>query len=121
DPVVPRCPLMAIRVYMGSRRRPRHNRCNRLAWPLRFPSVSGNLREVGLRRHRPAHPTGRGSLMTEPKNYLMDMDGVLVRGAQIIPGAVEFIQRLRDRGRKFMVMTNNPMYTPGDLAYRLRI
>ncbi len=26
------------------------------------------------------------------ENYLMDMDGVLVRGTQLIPGAAEFIE-----------------------------
>lgn len=54
------------------------------------------------------------------KNYLIDMDGVLVSGRQPIPGAPEFIQRLRERKRKFLILTNNPMYTPGDLAHRLQ-
>ncbi len=55
------------------------------------------------------------------KNYLIDMDGVLVRGTHIIPGAADFIGRVRARGGKFLVLTNNPIYTPGDLAHRLRI
>jgi NagD protein len=54
-----------------------------------------------------------------PKNYLIDMDGVLVRGSQPVPGANEFIQRLRAAGAKFLVLTNNPLYTPRDLAARL--
>lgn len=54
------------------------------------------------------------------KNYLIDMDGVLVSGRKPIPGAPEFIQRLRERERKFLILTNNPMYTPGDLAHRLQ-
>lgn len=58
--------------------------------------------------------------MTQPKNYLMDMDGVLVRGRTMIPGADEFIQRLRNREAKFLVLTNNSRYTPRDLAHRLR-
>ncbi|GAB4434285.1 MAG: HAD-IIA family hydrolase [Chloroflexi bacterium OHK40] len=53
------------------------------------------------------------------KNYLIDMDGVLVRGSQPVPGANEFIQRLRERGARFLVLTNNPLYTPRDLAARL--
>lgn len=53
------------------------------------------------------------------KNYLIDMDGVLVRGSQPVPGANEFIQRLRERELRFMVLTNNPLYTPRDLAARL--
>ena len=41
--------------------------------------------------------------MTHPKNYLIDMDGVLVRGRTTIPGADEFIQRLIDRQAQFLV------------------
>ena len=54
------------------------------------------------------------------KNYLIDMDGVLVRGASIIPGAPQFIERLRTCGCKHLILTNNPLYTPGDLAHRLQ-
>ncbi len=54
------------------------------------------------------------------KNYLIDMDGVLVKGTNPIPGADRFIGRLKERGARFMVMTNNPMYTPRDLAHRLQ-
>jgi NagD protein len=57
--------------------------------------------------------------MATIKNYLIDMDGVLVRGSQPVPGANEFIQRLRAAGRPFLVLTNNPLYTPRDLAARL--
>ena len=51
--------------------------------------------------------------------YLMDMDGVLVRGTQLIPGADEFIARLRQRGVPFLILTNNSLYTPRDLQVRL--
>jgi NagD protein len=52
--------------------------------------------------------------------WLMDMDGVLVREEQPIPGADAFLARLRERGIPFLVLTNNSMYTPRDLAARLR-
>jgi NagD protein len=55
----------------------------------------------------------------QPKNYLIDMDGVLVRGHTPIPGADGFLSRLKDRGAEFLILTNNPMYTQNDLAYRL--
>ena len=55
------------------------------------------------------------------KNYLIDMDGVLVRGDTVIPGAAAFIESLRDRGIPFLVLTNNPLYTPGDLSHRLSV
>jgi NagD protein len=55
-----------------------------------------------------------------PKNYLIDMDGVLIRGKTLIPGADEFIQRLHDRGSKFLLLTNNSKRTPRDLAFNLK-
>ena len=54
------------------------------------------------------------------KNFIIDMDGVLVQGNRIIPGADQFINRLREQGRKFLLLTNNPVYTPRDLAHRLQ-
>ena len=50
----------------------------------------------------------------------MDMDGVLVREHQAIPGADLFIGRLREKGLPFLVLTNNSIYTPRDLAARLQ-
>ncbi|RBQ16040.1 TIGR01457 family HAD-type hydrolase [Spongiactinospora rosea] len=52
--------------------------------------------------------------------WLSDMDGVLVKEGQPVPGAAEFIARLRESGRRFLVLTNNSIYTPRDLAVRLR-
>ena len=47
------------------------------------------------------------------------MDGVLVHEQQPIPGAGEFIEALRTSGRRFLVLTNNSIYTPRDLRARL--
>jgi NagD protein len=52
--------------------------------------------------------------------WLMDMDGVLVREEQAIPGAGAFLDRLRELGRPFLVLTNNSSWTPRDLSARLR-
>jgi NagD protein len=57
----------------------------------------------------------------EIRSWLMDMDGVLVHEEQAIPGAADFVGRLRDRGTPFLVLTNNSIYTRRDLAARLRI
>jgi NagD protein len=57
----------------------------------------------------------------EIRSWLMDMDGVLVHEEHAIPGAADFIGRLRDRGTPFLVLTNNSIYTRRDLAARLRI
>jgi NagD protein len=61
--------------------------------------------------------------MTERKPieyWLMDMDGVLVHEGQPVPGAGEFIGRLGEAGRRYLVLTNNSIYTPRDLSARLR-
>ena len=58
--------------------------------------------------------------MQPPKSYILDMDGVLVSGRTMIPGADGFIKRLEKRSARYLVLTNNPIYTPGDLAHRLR-
>ena len=57
--------------------------------------------------------------MNPIESWLMDMDGVLVREEHPIPGADRFLQRLRERAEPFLVLTNNSMYTPRDLAARL--
>ena len=54
------------------------------------------------------------------KNFLIDMDGVLVHGANMVPGADKFIQRLVDEKHKFSILTNNSKYTTRDLAHRLK-
>ena len=56
----------------------------------------------------------------EIATWLMDMDGVLVHESRAIPGAAEFLDRLREAGRPFLVLTNNSIYTQRDLAARLR-
>ena len=53
------------------------------------------------------------------KSFLIDMDGVLVHGTNPIPGATDFINRLKEEKRKFLILTNNPLYTTRDLAHRL--
>ncbi|MET9020790.1 HAD-IIA family hydrolase [Actinopolymorpha sp. NPDC004070] len=48
------------------------------------------------------------------------MDGVLVYEGQPVPGAPEFVARLRESGKRFLVLTNNSIYTARDLSARLR-
>jgi len=51
--------------------------------------------------------------------WLTDMDGVLVHEGAALPGAADFLRRLAERGRRFLVLTNNSIFTPRDLAARL--
>ena len=50
---------------------------------------------------------------------MSDMDGVLVHEGKLIPGADTFVDRLRAAGTPFLVLTNNSIFTPRDLRYRL--
>lgn len=52
---------------------------------------------------------------------LMDMDGVLIQEDHAIPGAAELLGRLGELKIPFLVLTNNSMYTPRDLAARLAV
>jgi NagD protein len=55
----------------------------------------------------------------ETQAYLMDMDGVLILEDQLVPGADAFVRQLQTDGNPFLVLTNNSIYTPRDLAARL--
>ena len=52
--------------------------------------------------------------------WLTDMDGVLVHENIPVPGAAEVIERWREQGVPFLVLTNNSIFTPRDLSARLR-
>ena len=52
--------------------------------------------------------------------YLIDMDGVIYKGSEIIPGAPEFISYLQDTGTPYLFLTNNSTYTPLDVVVKLR-
>ncbi len=54
------------------------------------------------------------------ESWLTDMDGVLVHEGQPVPGAPEFVNRLRASGKPFLILTNNSIYTARDLQARLR-
>jgi NagD protein len=54
------------------------------------------------------------------KAYLSDMDGVLIRGSRTIPGAVEFVEKLKALNTPFLVLTNNSRFTPRDQQARLQ-
>jgi NagD protein len=65
---------------------------------------------------------GQAGAMSERRPvhcWLTDMDGVLVHEQRPLPGAAEFIQALQQNGRRFLVLTNNSIFTPRDLRARL--
>lgn len=52
--------------------------------------------------------------------YLIDMDGVIYRGTQVIDGAQEFIASLRRENIPFRFMTNNSQRSRLDVATKLQ-
>ena len=74
-------------------------------------------------RLRPPRPPGRITRMSDDPRpvhtWLTDMDGVLVHEEEPIPGGPEFIEALKTSGLRFLVLTNNSIYTPRDLRARL--
>jgi len=55
----------------------------------------------------------------EVPGFVIDMDGVVYRGSELIPGAASFVQRLKDGGHRFIFLTNNSEKTPEDLRRKL--
>lgn len=53
------------------------------------------------------------------RGFLLDMDGVIYRGSEPIPGAAEFVNRLRELNIPFMFLTNNSQRTRRDVVTRL--
>ena len=54
------------------------------------------------------------------QGYLIDMDGVIYRGAEAIPGAADFIAYLSEERIPYLFLTNNSAYTPLDVVVKLR-
>lgn len=52
--------------------------------------------------------------------YLIDMDGVIYRGSEVIPGAQQFISNLHERDIPFRFLTNNSQRSRLDVATKLR-
>ncbi|MEI7929181.1 MAG: multidrug transporter, partial [Verrucomicrobiales bacterium] len=51
--------------------------------------------------------------------FLLDMDGVIYRGNQLITGADTFVSKLRRSGIPFRFLTNNSQRTRRDVALKL--
>jgi NagD protein len=53
------------------------------------------------------------------RGFLIDMDGVIYRGSELIPGAQQFVASLRQAGIPFLFLTNNSQRTRRDVATKL--
>jgi len=60
------------------------------------------------------------ALLRGVRGWLIDLDGVVYRGDQVLPGAADFIQMLREKDIPFRYLTNNSTRTQMQYAERLR-
>jgi NagD protein len=53
------------------------------------------------------------------KGFISDMDGVIYHGNKLLPGVPEFVQWLKDEGKKFLFLTNSSERTPQELREKM--
>lgn len=58
-------------------------------------------------------------LMEQIRLFVLDLDGTFYLGDQIIEGALEFIQAVKESGRRFIFLTNNSSKAPEDYIKKL--
>jgi NagD protein len=57
--------------------------------------------------------------LRQKKGFICDMDGVIYRGDQLLPGAREFVDWLKAEGKEFLFLTQNSQRTREELQQRL--
>ncbi|MGJ8453925.1 HAD-IIA family hydrolase [Pseudothermotoga sp. U03pept] len=58
--------------------------------------------------------------LEEIELFLLDMDGTFYLGDQLLPGALDFVQTIRDQAKKFIFLTNNSSKSQSEYATKLR-
>jgi len=51
--------------------------------------------------------------------FIIDMDGVVYHGNQLLPGTIEFLEWLQARNKKFLFLTNSSRSTPRELKQKM--
>ncbi|MDO5408152.1 MAG: HAD-IIA family hydrolase [Eubacteriales bacterium] len=62
---------------------------------------------------------GRKELLESAELFVIDMDGTFYCSNTIIDGAIDFIEVLRERGKRFIFFTNNTSKNPEDYIKKL--
>ena len=66
------------------------------------------------------HDHQPGLIPTKRRAFAFDMDGVLYRGPELIPGASEAVAAVQNLGLPTLFITNNSRQTPLELAAKLQ-
>ena len=69
--------------------------------------------------HAEAAATRTAVPLRDAEAFIFDMDGVLYRGQQALPGVVEIFAALDARGIPYLLATNNSMATPATYVERM--
>ena len=59
------------------------------------------------------------SALRAKKGFICDMDGVIYRGNQLLPGVREFVDWMNREGKKFLFLTNSSERSPKELQQKL--
>lgn len=62
---------------------------------------------------------GIAELLKKVRLFVLDMDGTFYLGEDIIPGSLEFLERVKEAGRDFLFFTNNSSRTPENYMEKL--
>src|SRR5258707_13966723 len=57
--------------------------------------------------------------MRDFRAFLLDLDGVVYRGEQVLPGAREFVEWADATGHRVLYLSNNSLQSPDDVADKL--
>lgn len=58
--------------------------------------------------------------MKKYKGYLIDLDGTMYKGIELIKEAVDFVRKLKEEDIPYLFVTNNSSRTPAQVAEKLR-
>ena len=59
------------------------------------------------------------NILRSKKGFICDMDGVIYRGNQLLPGVKEFVEWLNKEDKKFLFLTNSSERSPKELRQKL--
>lgn len=62
----------------------------------------------------------RCEIVKKYRGYLIDLDGTMYRGTEVIKEAVGFVNKLQEKGIPYLFVTNNSSKTPSQVAEKLR-
>ena len=60
------------------------------------------------------------NMLRSKKGFICDMDGVIYRGNQLLPGVKEFVDWMNREGKRFLFLTNSSERSPKELQQKLQ-